>query len=323
MEEKKLDRNKKIYVAGHRGLVGSAFVRKLKEEGFSHILTIDHKDLDLTRQQQVEEFFAKEQPAYVILAAAKVGGIYANQTYPLEFLMENLQIQCNVIKAAYENKVEKLLFLGSSCIYPRECDQPIKEEYLLGGYPEQTNEGYALAKIAGLKLCEYYRKEYGADFISAMPCNLYGIGDNFSLETSHVLPALLRKFHEAKVKGEKQVIVWGTGEPLREFLSSDHLAEAGLFLLEHYSGEGFINVGTGKEISIRELVQLITEITGYEGEVVWDSSKPDGTMRKLLDISKIRELGWEPSESLKEGIRKTYEWYCSNREAILEREENM
>ena len=323
MSIKKTDRNKKIYVAGHRGLVGSAFVRKLEREGFCNILTKTHEELDLTRQNQVEEFFQKEKPSYVILAAAKVGGIHANQTYPVEFLLENLQMECNVIKAAYENKVEKLLFLGSSCIYPRECPQPMKEEYLLGGYPEKTNEGYALAKIAGLKMCEYYQKQYGANFISVMPCNLYGIGDNFSLENSHVLPALLRKFHEAKVNGETSVTVWGSGTPLREFLSSDELADAGLFLLDHYEGKEFVNVGSGKEISIRDLVYLIKDITGFEGDIIWDSSKPDGTMRKLLDISKIRSMGWEPYSNLKEEVSKTYEWYCRNRETILEKERYM
>ncbi|MBQ8184408.1 MAG: GDP-L-fucose synthase [Lachnospiraceae bacterium] len=304
-----LDRHGKIYVAGHRGLVGSALVRRLKEAGFSNILTRTHQELDLTRQAEVEAFFAAEKPDYVILAAAKVGGIHANNTCPADFIMENLQIQCNVIDASFRNQVKKLLFLGSSCIYPRECPQPIKEEYLLSGYLEHTNEGYALAKIAGLKMCACYNRQYGTDYISVMPCNLYGREDNFSLENSHVLPALLRKFHEARLRGDKTVTVWGSGRPLREFLHVDDLADACLFLLDHYQGNEFFNVGSGKEVTILELARLIQRITGFEGEIVWDGSKPDGTMRKVVDSSRLRALGWEPKIDLETGIRNTYAWF--------------
>ena len=252
-----LDRTKKIYVAGHRGLVGSAMVRRLEQEGFGQIITRTHEELDLTRQAEVEAFFEKEKPDYVILAAAKVGGIHANNTYPADFIMKNLLIECNVIDAAYKNQVKKLLFLGSSCIYPRECPQPIREEYLLSGYLEKTNEAYALSKIAGLKMCAYYNRQYGARYISVMPCNLYGINDNFSLESSHVLPALIRKFHEAKKKGEPAVSIWGSGTPLREFLNVDDLADACLYLLDHYEGNEFFNIGSGQEISILELAELV------------------------------------------------------------------
>ena len=310
-----LDRNKKIYVAGHRGLVGSALVRKLEKEGFTNIVTKTHEELDLTRQADVEAFFETEKPDYVILAAAKVGGIHANNTYPADFIMKNLQIECNVIDAAYKNKVQKLLFLGSSCIYPRECRQPIKEEYLLSDYLEKTNEAYALAKIAGLKMCSYYNKQYGTNFISVMPCNLYGINDNFSLENSHVLPALMRKFHEAKERGDNTVTVWGSGKPLREFLNVDDLADACLFLMDFYRGDEFFNVGYGKEVTIRELAELIKKTVGFEGEIVMDPSKPDGTMRKLTDISRIKALGWEPKISLEEGLRQTYQWFCQKYEA--------
>ena len=310
-----LDRNKKIYVAGHRGLVGSALVRKLEKEGFTNIVTKTHEELDLTRQADVEAFFETEKPDYVILAAAKVGGIHANNTYPADFIMKNLQIECNVIDAAYKNKVQKLLFLGSSCIYPRECRQPIKEEYLLSDYLEKTNEAYALAKIAGLKMCSYYNKQYGTNFISVMPCNLYGINDNFSLENSHVLPALMRKFHEAKERGDNTVTVWGSGKPLREFLNVDDLADACLFLMDFYGGDEFFNVGCGKEVTIRELAELIKKTVGFEGEIVMDPSKPDGTMRKLTDISRIKALGWEPKISLEEGLRQTYQWFCQKYEA--------
>lgn len=311
-----LDRTKKIYVAGHRGLVGSALVRKLESEGFTNIVAKNHQELDLTRQADVEKFFEEEKPAYVILAAAKVGGIYANDTYPADFIMKNLQIECNVIDAAYKNGVEKLLFLGSSCIYPRECPQPIKEEYLLSDYLEKTNEAYALAKIAGLKMCSYYNKQYGTDYISVMPCNLYGINDNFSPENSHVLPALMRKFHEAKVKNEPTVTVWGSGKPLREFLNVDDLADACLYLMDNYSGNDFFNVGYGEEVTIMELALLVKKVVGYEGEIVMDSSKPDGTMRKLTDISRIKATGWEPKISLEEGLKQTYEWYKANKAEI-------
>jgi len=304
-----LDRSKKIYVAGHRGLVGSALVRKLEKEGFTNIITRTHADLDLTRQADVEEFFENEKPDYVILAAAKVGGIYANDTYPADFIMKNLQIECNVIDASYRNQVEKLLFLGSSCIYPKECPQPIKEEYLLSDYLEKTNEAYALAKIAGLKMCSYYNKQYGTNYISVMPCNLYGINDNFSLENSHVLPALMRKFHEAKIKGEAAVTIWGSGKPLREFLNVDDLADACLFLMDHYEGDDFFNVGYGEEVTIMELAELVKKVVGFEGKIVLDASKPDGTMRKLTDISRIKTLGWEPKITLEAGLKETYQWF--------------
>ena len=310
-----LDRTKKIYVAGHRGLVGSALVRKLEQEGFTNIVTRSHSELDLTRQTDVEEFFATEKPDYVILAAAKVGGIHANNTYPADFIMKNLQIECNVIDAAYKNKVQKLLFLGSSCIYPRECPQPIKEEYLLSDYLEKTNEAYALAKIAGLKMCAFYNKQYGTNYISVMPCNLYGINDNFSLENSHVLPALMRKFHEAKIKGDTSVTVWGSGKPLREFLNVDDLADACLFLMDNYEGDDFFNVGYGEEVTIMDLALLIKKVTGFEGELVMDASKPDGTMRKLTDISRIKALGWEPKITLEQGLKETYEWFCTKYES--------
>lgn len=311
-----LDRTKKIYVAGHRGLVGSAIVRRLEKDGFTNIITRTHQELELTRQADVEHFFEEEKPAYVILAAAKVGGIYANDTYPADFIMKNLQIECNVIDAAYKNHVEKLLFLGSSCIYPRECPQPIKEEYLLSGYLEKTNEAYALAKIAGLKMCAFYNQQYGTDYISVMPCNLYGINDNFALENSHVLPALMRKFHEAKVKNEPTVTVWGSGKPLREFLNVDDLADACLYLMDHYKGNEFFNVGYGKEVTILELAQMIKKVTGFQGEIVMDSSKPDGTPRKLTDISRLAELGWQPKINLEEGLRQTYEWYKANKAEV-------
>ena len=309
-----LDRSKKIYVAGHRGLVGSALVRKLEKEGFVNIITRTHQELDLTRQADVEEFFEAEKPNYVILAAAKVGGIHANDTYPADFIMKNLQMECNVIDAAYKNQVQKLLFLGSSCIYPRECPQPIKEEYLLSDYLEKTNEAYALAKIAGLKMCSYYNKQYGTNYISVMPCNLYGINDNFSLENSHVLPALMRKFHEAKIKGESKVTVWGSGKPLREFLNVDDLADACLFLMDNYEGDDFFNVGYGEEVTIMELAELVKKTVGFEGETVMDASKPDGTMRKLTDISRIKSLGWEPKITLESGLKETYRWFCEKYE---------
>lgn len=305
-----LDRDKKIYVAGHRGLVGSAIVRCLEKEGFSRIVTRTHEELDLTRQAETEAFFAREKPDYVILAAAKVGGIYANDTYPADFIMKNLQIECNVIDAAYKNQVKKLLFLGSSCIYPRECSQPIKEEFLLSGYLEKTNEAYALAKIAGLKMCAFYNQQYHTHYISVMPCNLYGINDNFALENSHVLPALMRKFHEAKKTGAPTVTVWGSGTPLREFLNVDDLAGACLYLMDHYEGNEFFNVGSGQEISILKLAELIKHVVGYQGEIIMDAAKPDGTPRKVTDISRILKTGWRPSIDLETGIRRTYEWFC-------------
>ena len=310
-----LDREKKIYVAGHCGLVGSALVRCLEREGFSRIITRTHGELDLTRQADTEAFFAEKKPDYVILAAAKVGGIHANDTCPADFIMKNLQIECNVIESAYKNQVKKLLFLGSSCIYPRECSQPIREEYLLSGYLEKTNEAYALAKIAGLKMCAFYNQQYHTNYISVMPCNLYGINDNFSLENSHVLPALIRKFHEARLSGAPAVTVWGSGTPLREFLNVDDLADACLYLLDHYEGNEFFNVGSGQEIRILELAELVKCVTGYQGEVLLDPSKPDGTPRKVTDISRILSTGWRPKIDLETGIRRTYEWFCEQYEA--------
>jgi GDP-L-fucose synthase len=304
-----MKKNAKIYVAGHRGLVGSAIMRKLKKEGYNNLVYRTSSELDLRRQEKVEEFFGEEKPEYVILAAAKVGGIQANDTYSAEFLYDNLMIETNVIEAAYQNDVKKLLFLGSSCIYPKFADQPMKEDYLLSGKLESTNEGYAVAKITGIKLCEHYNKQYGTNFISAMPTNLYGPNDNFDLETSHVLPALIRKFHEAKINDEDEVVIWGTGKPRREFLHVDDLADALLFLMNDYNGDQFVNVGVGKDISILELAKLIKGIVGFEGDIVNDLSKPDGTPRKLLDVTRLNDLGWEAQISLEEGIRDTYQWF--------------
>ncbi|PXV62300.1 GDP-L-fucose synthase [Halanaerobium congolense] len=307
-----MEKDAKIYVAGHRGLVGSAIMRKLKKEGYNNLVYRTSSELDLRRQEKVEEFFKKEKPEYVILAAAKVGGIQANDTYSAEFLYDNLMIETNVIDAAYQNDVKKLLFLGSSCIYPKFADQPMKEDYLLSGKLESTNEGYAVAKITGIKLCEHYNKQYDTNFISAMPTNLYGPNDNFDLETSHVLPALIRKFHEAKVNDEDEVVIWGTGKPRREFLHVDDLADALLFLMNNYDGDQFVNVGVGKDISILELAELIKDIVGFEGEIVNDLSKPDGTPRKLMDVTRLNDLGWEAQISLEEGIKDTYQWFKKN-----------
>ena len=297
-----------VFIAGHRGLVGSAILRKLRAEGFERLLIRDRAQLDLTNRAAVEAFFGQEQPAYVVMAAARVGGIKANDEQPVEFLLENLQIQNNLIRAAHEHGARKLLFLGSSCIYPKLARQPIPESALLGGPLEPTNEAYAIAKIAGIKLCQAYAREYGANFISAMPTNLYGPNDNFDLETSHVLAALLRKTHEAKLSGAREIVVWGSGQPRREFLHVDDLASASLFLLQNYDSPEIINVGTGKDLTIRELAELICEVVEFEGEIVLDPSKPDGTPRKLLDVSKINSLGWKPQISLREGIVRTYEW---------------
>jgi len=307
-----VEKDAKIYVAGHRGLVGSAIMRKLKKEGYNNLVYRTSTELDLRRQEKVEEFFKEEKPEYVILAAAKVGGIQANDTYSAEFLYDNLMIESNVIDAAYQNDVKKLLFLGSSCIYPKFADQPMKEDYLLSGKLESTNEGYAVAKITGIKLCEHYNKQYGTNFISAMPTNLYGPNDNFDLETSHVLPALIRKFHEAKMNNEDEIVIWGTGKPRREFLHVDDLADSLLFLMNNYNGDQFVNVGVGKDISILELAQLIKDIVGFEGEIVNDLSKPDGTHRKLLDVTKLNDLGWEAQISLEKGIKETYQWFKEN-----------
>ena len=300
-----------IFVAGHRGMVGSAIVRKLQVEGYNNLVLRASSELDLRNQVAVENFFAKEKPQYVFLAAAKVGGILANNIYRADFLYENLMIESNVIHQSYVHKVKKLLFLGSSCIYPKMAPQPLKEEYLLSGFLEETNEPYSIAKIAGIKLCENYRRQYGCDFISAMPTNLYGPNDNYDLTNSHVLPALIRKFHEAKEQGKEFVEVWGTGSPLREFLHVDDLAEACLFLMNNYSEIGFINAGSSTEITIKELANLIKEIVGYNGKINWDNTKPDGTPRKLLDVSRINQLGWTAQISLQEGIEDVYKWYCA------------
>ncbi len=300
----------RVYVAGHLGLVGSAIARRLKALGFQDLLVRTRQELDLTDGRVVRAFFETERPEYVFLAAAKVGGILANDTYPAEFIRDNLAIELNVIDAAHRAGVAKLLFLGSSCIYPRLAPQPIKEEYLLTGPLEPTNEAYAVAKIAGVKLCQAYRRQYGDRFISAMPTNVYGPGDNFDLETSHVLPALLRKFHEAKMADAPEVVIWGTGTARREFLHVDDLADACTFLLESYDGSEPINVGVGRDISIAELAELIADIVGFRGAISFDTTKPDGTPRKLLDVSKLAALGWEPEVSLRDGIEQTYRWFA-------------
>jgi GDP-L-fucose synthase len=304
-----MEKNDSIYIAGHRGLVGSAILRKLTVEGFTCLLTRTRAELDLTNRAAVEEFFAGEKPAIVIVAAARVGGIKANNDQPVEFLIENLQIQNNVIRAAHESGVRKLLFLGSSCVYPKLAPQPIQETALLGGPLEPTNEAYAIAKIAGIKLCQAYDREYGANFISAMPTNLYGPNDNFDLITSHALAALLRKAHEAKESGAREIMVWGSGKPRREFLHVDDLAAACLFLLQNYDGPEILNIGTGADLTVRELAELICEVVGFSGDLAWDASKPDGTPRKVLDISKIRSLGWLPTIPLREGLIRTYDWF--------------
>lgn len=307
-----MQKTSKIYVAGHRGLAGSAIVRKLQQEGYENLLLRTSGELDLRDQEKVKAFFEKEKPEYVFLAAAKVGGINANNMYPADFLYDNLLIQNNVIYQSYKNEVKKLLFLGSSCIYPKNSQQPIKEEYLLSGYLEPTNDAYAIAKIAGIKMCQAFDKQYGCNFISAMPTNLYGPGDNYDLKNSHVLPALLRKFHEAKMNNEPTVTVWGTGKPRREFLHVDDLATACYFLMQNYNDPAIVNIGTGKDISIGEMANMIKEIAGYEGEIVFDTSMPDGTFQKLLDVSRITALGWQPTIGFKEGIRKTYEQEFAN-----------
>ena len=307
-----LKKSDKIFIAGHRGMVGSAFARRLEAEHFTNLLTRDRSQIDLRDEAVVAEFFAEESPDVVILAAAKVGGIKANNDYPVEFLLENLRIQNNVIRTAYQTGVRKLLLLGSSCIYPRLAPQPIPESALLTGPLEPTNEAYAVAKIAGVKLCQAYAREYGANFISVMPTNLYGPNDNFDLETSHALAALLRKAHEAKKRNEKKLVVWGTGKPRREFLHADDLAAAGLWLLEKYDSPEIINIGCGEDVTIRELAELICDVVGFDGELVWDETKPDGTPRKLLDVTRIQALGWQPTIPLRNGIAQTYEWFLAN-----------
>ncbi|TMI73711.1 MAG: GDP-L-fucose synthase [Bacteroidetes bacterium] len=306
-----MEKNSKIYVAGHRGMVGSAIVRKLKEQNFVNIIERSSGELDLRNQQAVIDFFAAEKPEYVFLAAAKVGGIVANNTYRAEFLYDNLLIESNIIHASFLNKVKKLLFLGSSCIYPKMAPQPLKEEYLLTGLLESTNEPYAIAKITGIKLCEAYRDQYGCNFISAMPTNLYGQGDNYHPQNSHVIPALIRKFHEAKQHKSPFVEIWGTGTPLREFMYADDLADACMFLMKEYDDKLFINIGTGEEVTIKELALLVKDVIGFSGDIKFDTSKPDGTPRKLMDSSRLHNLGWKHSTSLKEGLKKTYPFFLA------------
>lgn len=310
---------KKVYIAGHRGLVGSAIERVFSKKGYKNIVKRTHSELDLRDRNKVFEFFKEEKPDWVILSAAKVGGIYANDTYPVDFLLYNLQIQNNIIEASFEYKAEKLLFLGSSCIYPKECPQPIKEEYLLSGYLESTNRPYALAKISGIELCDCYNRQYNADYISVMPCNLYGINDNYHKENAHVIPMLIRRFHEAKINNLKETVIWGSGTPLREFMNSEDLAEACLYLMENKNAKEigkFINIGSGKEISIKDLAELIKKIVGFKGNIVLDSSKPDGTMRKLLDVSKINNLGWRYKTELEEGLTIAYNDFLKNYENL-------
>ena len=307
-----MEKDAKIYVAGHRGMVGSAIVRRLEKAGYHNLVLRSSKELDLRRQADTEAFFAAEKPDYVFLAAAKVGGILGNAKQPADFLYDNIVLEMNAIRAAWQNGVKKLMFLGSSCIYPRLAPQPMPENCLLTGALEQTNEGYALAKISGLKYCEYLDSQYGADYISVMPTNLYGRNDNYHPQNSHVLPAFIRRFHEAKTSGQKKVVCWGTGSPMREFLYVDDLADACVFLMNTYSGAETVNVGTGKELSIRSLAELVARVVGYEGEIEWDASKPDGTPRKLLDVSKLEKLGWKYKTELEEGIRLTYEDFLHN-----------
>ncbi|MEQ8154224.1 MAG: GDP-L-fucose synthase [Clostridiaceae bacterium] len=303
----------KIYVAGHRGLVGSAIVRNLKEKGYNNIIYRTHSELDLTSQEAIKRFFEAEKPEYVFLAAAKVGGINANNIYPADFIYENLIIECNVIKAAHDFSVKKLLFLGSSCIYPKLAPQPIKEEYLLTGPLETTNEAYAVAKIAGLEMCRFFKRQYGDNFISCMPTNLYGPNDNFDLNNSHVLPALIRKFHEAKINNSSTVEVWGSGKPLREFLYVDDMADACVFLMENYDGEEHVNIGTGEEVSIGGLANLVKDVVGYKGDIVFNSHMPDGTPRKLNNVSKLNGLGWTHKVDIESGLKKAYNWYIDNK----------
>ena len=304
-----MDKNAKIYIAGHRGLVGSAIVRKLQSLGYTNFLTRTSRELDLRSQAAVAEFFEQEKPDYVFLAAAKVGGIMANSTYGAEFIYDNIMIQTNIIHNSYKNGVKKLLFLGSSCIYPKFAPQPMKEEYLLTGELEPTNEPYAIAKITGIKMCQAYNRQYGTNYISVMPTNLYGPNDNFDLETSHVLPAMIRKFHEAKVNNSPEVVLWGTGSPKREFLHVDDLADACIFLMNNYTDPGIVNIGTGEDLTIKELAEMIKDIVGFEGKITWDSSKPDGTPRKLLDVSRLNRLGWKVKIEFEEGIYSVYEWF--------------
>lgn len=307
-----MEKESKIYVAGHNGMVGSAIVRQLKNDGYTNIVCQSHSDLDLTRQADVEKFFAEERPEYVFMAAAKVGGIEANIKQPAEFLMENLQMQCNILSSAFANKVKKLLFLGSSCIYPCKAEQPIKEEALLTGLLEPTNEGYALAKISGLKQCKYYKQQYGADFVSVMPCNLYGYNDNFNIKRSHIIPAMIRKFHSAKIHGLDNVTIWGTGTVYRELLFADDMAKACFFIMNNYFGEDFLNIGYGQDFTVMRIAEMVRETVGYNGKILTDPSKPEGMFRKIVDSSKINKLGWKPSIEIKDGLKLTYQWFLEN-----------
>jgi GDP-L-fucose synthase len=309
-----IEKTDKIYVAGHRGLVGSAIVRNLEKKGYTNLIKRTHDELDLKNQAQVRDFFEKEKPDVVILAAAKVGGIHANNTIPAEFIYENLQIQCNVIHSSHECKVKKLLFLGSTCIYPKMAPQPMEEKALLTGLLEETNEAYAIAKIAGLEMCKFYKRQYGDDFISCMPTNLYGPEDNYDLDSSHVMPAMIHKFYDAKVNHHPTVELWGSGTPLREFLYVDDMADACIFLLENYDGEEHVNIGTGEEVSIMELANMIKQVVDYQGEIVWNKDMPDGTPRKLINVGKIHRLGWKHDVELEDGIKLSYEWFKKNME---------
>lgn len=304
-----MDTSARIFVAGHRGLAGSALVRALTKAGYQDIVTRTRQEVDLLDEQAVRQFFAAEKPDYVFLAAAKVGGIMANKTYPADFIYQNLKIQNNVIDAAHQHGVQKLLFLGSSCIYPKHAPQPLKEEYLLTGPLEETNDAYAIAKIAGIMMCNSYRRQYGSNFISVMPTNLYGENDNFNPDTSHVFPAMIRRFHEAKVRGDAHVTCWGSGSPRREFIHVDDMADACLFLMEHYNEAGHVNIGVGEDVTIKEFAEMVADTIGYTGTIVWDTSKPDGTPRKLMDVTKLHSLGWQHAIPLADGIRRTYEWY--------------
>lgn len=308
-----MEKDKKIFVAGHRGLAGSAIMRELAKRGYTNIVTRTHAELELLDTDAVHAFFQSEKPQYVFLAAARVGGIFANKTYPADFFRENILVQTNVLHEAHLSGVEKLLFLGSSCIYPKLAPQPIKEEYLMTGPLEETNSGYALAKIAGIEMCQAYRRQFGSNFIAVMPTNLYGPNDNFDLERAHVLPALLRRFHEAKVSNAPSVTVWGSGSPKREFLHADDLGSASVHLMETYNDPAIVNIGTGEDISIKEVAEMVKKTVGYGGEIVWDTSKPDGTPRKLLDVSKLHELGWHHTIALPDGLAQTYEWFTNNK----------
>jgi GDP-L-fucose synthase len=311
-----MNKDSKIYVAGHNGLSGSALVRKLRSNGYSNILTCDKNTLNLKNKEQTEEWFSKNQPEYVFLAAAKVGGIHANDKYPAEFIYDNLEIQNNVIHSSYKFNVKKLLFMGSICIYPKFAPEPVNETSLLNGSLEPTNEWYAIAKIAGIKMCQAYRKQYGCNFVSAMPCNLYGINDNFHLENSHVLPALIRKFHEAKINNSKTVECWGTGSPRREFLYSDDLADALIFLMDRYNENEIINIGYGEDLTIKDIANKVKTTINFTGEIVWNTSKPDGTPKRLLDVNKLFDMGWRPKINLENGLKSTYEWYLNNQNKL-------